>query len=92
MARGYAMTSLKGSYSRAKLSLPASDLFRSRFYSRMSKRDEALKSFVQKIKSYAGEFIVKGETFKLRFNDVVIMINDGELVNIFRSHRGKNNV
>ena len=85
------MANLKGTYSRPELSLPASDLFRSRFYSRMSKRDEALKSFVQKIKNYAGEFIVKGENFKLRFNDVVIMVNDGELVNIFKSCRGKNN-
>lgn len=80
---------MKGSYYTEPTELPISELFRARFYTSFSKRDGAISSFVKKIKSYAGEFITPSDSFKLRYKDIVIIIKNGVLVNIFKAGKGK---
>ena len=78
------MKASRGSYRREHCSLDVSDLFRVRFYTHMSTRGGALSSFIDKIKGYAGEFIDGDESLKLRYKDVLIIIDKGVLVNVFK--------
>ena len=72
------------SYYKERLDLPVSDKFRARFYTSFSQRKGAISNFVKKVKSYAGEFITKDDSFNLRYNDVVIIIKNGVLINLFK--------
>jgi len=68
-------------------SIEVSEKFRVRFYDVMSQRSGAMSNFIDTLRDYAGEFISKGESFKLRYKDVVIVIDDGILVNVFRDKK-----
>lgn len=67
--------------------IPVSKGFRVKFYDSFSKRSGAITRFTKKIYDYAGEFIEEnGEAMKLKYNDLIIVVDNGVLVNLYRKY------